>query len=174
MKKRILSLLVGLMCTGAVLPQEQKRTFTIDEIAHEMGITFIDKHQRDLKPEEVRAVSQEGELVIELGKQLLLKMFFKDGRLRRRQLPQTSLSPKAQEQICEAIHCLNKEALPPESMAKERLALPDLFVGLLDFAHSLVGMVDEKIVPAMRAYLSGLFLGGDAKHVKFATPVETS
>ncbi len=179
MNKKLLGLLISVLCSGVVIAAQSKRTISIDDIAEEFGIVFVEKKQRGLTSDETRVVSgqtvnpAERELLVELGRRLLQvggKMF-RDGHLRAMTLPhnQTPLTEKMQQQVSEAMKLLDREDLPHEFSQQQRMVLPALVLGLLDLAHSLMGMVDEKIVPAVRAYLSGLMAGSEQKsqHVRF-------
>ena len=188
MNKRILSVLLSLLCSNVVVAAQQKRVITIDEIAMEEGLLFIGAKvppsQRgigELIPAmEVRKVPKnlsDGELAVLLAQTLIAsgKHVFTKDRIRRVLTPDgTTPTP---HDLDAKFGVLGNGSLP-EGFADAGVTLPVLLERILDAAHSMLGVLDEKLVPALRAYVLSLLLGNPdkmaAKNVQFATAQETN
>ena len=191
MNTKLLTVLLSLLCSNMVLAAQQKRIITIDEIAEEVGLMFvggkIPPSQRgigELIPAQmVRSATgnlTEVELAILLANTLLKsgKYVFSKNRLRRILSPDgQAISSQAQQELDAKIAMLGTQQLP-DGFAQAGITLPVLVERILDAAHSMLGMLDQRLVPALRAYLADLLLGTQdkpsQKNVRFATAVETN
>ena len=166
MNKKILSVLMSLLCSNVVMAAEQKRIITIDEIAQEVGILFLDakvppseRGIGELIPMlEVRTGpsgnASQGEVAL-LFARGVVNIFTSKRFLRRVLTPEGVLTPQAQKELDAQIKMLGQQPLPKE-FASSGGSLPLLLESILDIAHNMLGVFDERVMPALRKYLAEL------------------